>query len=89
MRAKVENDGFAIVDGVVPHNELSILLQKLNEASLRRSRAGVRHLMSKNDVAELARDARLLNIATEILGKEAIPYSAPLSLIRIRTQIGW
>ena len=77
-RALVARDGFAIIPDVVDDAELSLVLQKLSTPSLRRSRAGIRHLMSNPDVAALALDQRLLGIASEILSTEAFPFRATL-----------
>ena len=76
--AEVEKDGFAVIPDVLGRHELSLILRKLEEAHLPHSRAGIRHLMSHADVAALARDRRLLRIACEILGGDAIPFRATL-----------
>jgi ectoine hydroxylase-related dioxygenase (phytanoyl-CoA dioxygenase family) len=78
LRDEVEQNGFAIVPDVLNQDEISPMLRKLDEAPFRRSRAGIRHLMSNPDVATLARDPRLLGIASEILGSEAFPFRATL-----------
>src|SRR4051812_32281166 len=74
----VEQDGFAIVPCVLDEGEVSQVLRKLSEAQLRRSRAGIRHLLSDADVAALAADPRLVQIASECLRGEAIPFRATL-----------
>lgn len=43
-----------------------------------RSRAGARHLMANERVAQTARDHRLVDLATDVLGSPAIPYRATL-----------
>jgi ectoine hydroxylase-related dioxygenase (phytanoyl-CoA dioxygenase family) len=45
---------------------------------LRRSRAGVRHLLSNPDIATLAKDSLLLSIAQSVLGTNALPFRATL-----------
>lgn len=47
-------------------------------ANAKRSRAGVRHLMSNPCIAELAHDERLLNVARRAVGQTAIPFRATL-----------
>jgi hypothetical protein len=47
-------------------------------SSSRRSRAGVRHLMSHPAVAAIANDPRLQSIALKALGSAAIPFRATL-----------
>jgi ectoine hydroxylase-related dioxygenase (phytanoyl-CoA dioxygenase family) len=74
----VEKDGFAIVPGVLDNHEVALVLKKLEAAQLRRSRAGIRHLMCNGDVAALAAEPRLLRLASEILGSEAFPFRATL-----------
>lgn len=78
VRAAVERDGFAVIPGVLDSNEICSAQKKLEKASLRRSRAGIRHLMANHEIATLARDPRLLNIASEILRTDAIPFRATL-----------
>lgn len=46
--------------------------------SIRRGRAGSRHLMSHAEVRRIASDPRLLRIAQRALGTEAVPYRATL-----------
>src|SRR5579871_6470236 len=48
------------------------------QAGERRSRAGIRHLMSEQLVSKTARSAGLSEIATAILGPTAIPFRATL-----------
>ena len=78
MRANVDQNGFAIVSGVLNPDEVSSMLRSLSVASLRHTRAGIRHLMSNSDVAAIARDRRLLEIAGDILGGGAFPFRATL-----------
>ena len=74
----VEKDGLAILSGVFCAEEISSVLQHLHGAQLRRTRAGIRHLMSDSQVAMLANDPRLLSIASEILDRDAFPFRATL-----------
>ena len=74
----VNDDGIALVSDVFGRGEASKLLSKMDGSSLHRSRAGIRHLMSNDRVAELAHDPRMMNIARSILSNEAFPFRATL-----------
>ncbi len=74
----VNEDGIALVSAVFSRGEASTLLSKLDSSSLHRSRAGIRHLMSNDIVAGVARDPRLLVIARSIVGNTAFPFRATL-----------
>jgi ectoine hydroxylase-related dioxygenase (phytanoyl-CoA dioxygenase family) len=54
------------------------LLREVNGSPLPRGRAGVRHALRHPAFAELARDPRLLAVACEILGPNALPFHATL-----------
>ena len=47
-------------------------------ASLKRSRAGARHVLSHPAVASLANTAQLSQIARAVLGNDAVPFRATL-----------
>src|SRR5688572_17199413 len=70
--------GFAIVPEVFDCREVDALLQDLKATTLRRSRAGARHLLSVSAVAALAKDSRLLALAAEALACEPITFGATL-----------
>jgi ectoine hydroxylase-related dioxygenase (phytanoyl-CoA dioxygenase family) len=74
----VEEHGFAIIPEVLTGNEVVCLLEDLAQVTVRRSKAGVRHVLRFGPVAELAREPRLLEIARGILGGEAFPFRATL-----------
>jgi ectoine hydroxylase-related dioxygenase (phytanoyl-CoA dioxygenase family) len=63
---------------VVASAEVETLVSALEQSSLRRSRAGIRHLLSHPAVAEIANDPRLLGIAQQVLGYDAFPFRATL-----------
>lgn len=71
-------DGFTIVPGVFDGAELDRFARDLADASLRRSRAGARHLLAVPAMAALARDPRLTSVAADILGSEPVPFGATL-----------
>jgi hypothetical protein len=74
----VEKDGYAIETQVFATAEIARLIAQIASARLPRSRAGIRHAMKNADVAELARDSRLLGMAQSVLGPEAFPFRATL-----------
>ena len=78
LRDTIDQHGFAVIPAVLPGDEIAALLQHLKEGRVRRTRAGARHLMADPLIAELANDPRLLNLAREILGNDAIPFRATL-----------
>jgi ectoine hydroxylase-related dioxygenase (phytanoyl-CoA dioxygenase family) len=78
MKKLVEEQGFAILPGVLAWDELAALSEEFLKSSLRRSRAGVRHAMKLADVAALARGPKLVGIARELLGEHATPFRATL-----------
>lgn len=59
----VEQQGFAITAPLLTPSEIEIVRNALNQPSISRSRAGVRHALGLPEVTELARDQRLLSIA--------------------------
>ncbi len=75
---RVQDQGFAILPRVLDSEDVDKLLGYLSNTNLPRSRAGVRHAMKLPSVAEIARDARLLGIAQQILGPGAFPFRATL-----------
>ena len=74
----VETHSFAILPGVLQPNEITLLLESLAVLESRRSRAGIRHLLSNHAVAAVARDSRLVAIAQDVLGGGAFPFRATL-----------
>jgi hypothetical protein len=54
------------------------MLSALLNAPVKRGRAGARHLMRLPDVAKIAVDRRLLDIAKGELGAEPLPFRATL-----------
>jgi ectoine hydroxylase-related dioxygenase (phytanoyl-CoA dioxygenase family) len=78
LEDRISSDGFAIVPEVVSEREIADLEAILDQSGLPRSRAGVRHVMRNSGVAALARDARLMAMAQEVLGPSALPFRATL-----------
>lgn len=67
-----------MIPGVLSRSECDQLTEALASAFVVRSRAGIRHLMANRDVARLASDQRLIDLAMSWLGTAAIPFRATL-----------
>jgi ectoine hydroxylase-related dioxygenase (phytanoyl-CoA dioxygenase family) len=74
----IQEQGYAIIPGVVAPNEIDGLLAELSRVDLPRSRAGVRHAMKVPAVAAIAQNPGLLSMAREALGAGAFPFRATL-----------
>jgi ectoine hydroxylase-related dioxygenase (phytanoyl-CoA dioxygenase family) len=70
--------GFAVIEQVFARDEMSAVQEELANARLQRSRAGARHILGNETVAQLASDSRLMTIARHVLGSEAHPFRATL-----------
>jgi ectoine hydroxylase-related dioxygenase (phytanoyl-CoA dioxygenase family) len=67
--------GFGVVPAVLKPAELDALAAAVS-AGASRSRAGARHLLREPVVAAVARNHRLVDIASGVLGATAIPFRA-------------
>jgi hypothetical protein len=67
--------GFAVIPAVLKAAELDALAAEVS-AGAYRSRAGARHLLRVPAVAAVARDHRLVDIASGVFGAAAIPFRA-------------
>ncbi len=70
--------GFAIVPALFSHEYLDQFLQEIDESAPRRSRAGIRHVLSLSPVTAVAREPQMIELAREVLGSEAFPFRATL-----------
>ena len=77
-REAVEEYGFAIIPEVLSQKDIAGILNHLKDATLQRSRAGVRHAFDSVGIARFAEDPRLLTVAQQILGPSAFPFRATL-----------
>jgi ectoine hydroxylase-related dioxygenase (phytanoyl-CoA dioxygenase family) len=75
---RIVSDGFAVITDAFGSNEMAVLAEELDRSNLPRSKAGIRHAMRHGGVAALALDQRLLGVAREVLGHQALPYRATL-----------
>ena len=78
LREQIAQNGFAVIPGVLLPRDVSRTLSALASWEMKRSRAGIRHILSHSAVTELALDSRLLGLAQEVLGPSAIPFRATL-----------
>jgi ectoine hydroxylase-related dioxygenase (phytanoyl-CoA dioxygenase family) len=74
----VDEKGFAGLPRLFDDAEIGELSHRLSFAQLKRSSAGIRHLMGNPDVAAVAHDQRLIAIAHEILRSDAFPFRVTL-----------
>ena len=83
--------GFEIIPSVFTAREARTLLDALERAELRRSRAGARHLMGLRAVADFAESAPMLAIARRFTGDSTIPFRATLfdKSIRSNWLVAW
>jgi ectoine hydroxylase-related dioxygenase (phytanoyl-CoA dioxygenase family) len=76
--SETEAAGFAVLSGVLAAAEAGAIVAYLSATTLRRTRAGARNLLADPLVSDLARDARLVAIASAELGSGAFPFKATL-----------
>ena len=74
----ITQSGFAIAPGVIAPSEADAILCQLESAKLNRSRAGARHVLRQPVLERIALDTRVLNLAQEVLGRNALPFRATL-----------
>lgn len=74
----IEGDGFAIIPAVLPSLDVDQIVREISAAAPHRSRAGIRHALSLNAVAELAQQRNVIELARGVLGPAALPFRATL-----------
>jgi hypothetical protein len=72
------DSGFQIAEAALPPEECEAIVWSFSNSKVIRSRAGARHLMGVPEVARIASDKRLLEIARRELGTEPLPFRATL-----------
>jgi len=78
FKNSVSQLGFAILPNIIGPSEAEAVLVELDAGALHRSRAGARHILRQPVVERVATDERILNLAREVLGRNAVPFRAPL-----------
>ena len=78
LHKSVVDLGFAIVPDILGNDQIDRLADELSRPSLRRSRAGIRHLLAMEAVATLASHRTIFELVTPLLGDGAIPFRATL-----------
>jgi ectoine hydroxylase-related dioxygenase (phytanoyl-CoA dioxygenase family) len=74
----IVDDGYCLHENVLSASECDYLIATLAKYKEPNGRAGIRHLMRVPEVQALASDSRLLQIAQQALGSNAIPFRATL-----------
>jgi Phytanoyl-CoA dioxygenase (PhyH) len=75
---QTKKPGFRIAEDVLSAEECEALISNLSNAKVSKGRAGARHLMGVPEVARLARDTRLLDIARCELRTKPFPFRVTL-----------
>jgi hypothetical protein len=75
---QTNSSGVRIVEAVVSPEECDALVQSLWNPQVSRGRAGARHLMAVPEIARLACDERLMDIARRELKAEPFPFRVTL-----------
>jgi len=78
FKNSVSQLGFAILPNIIGPSEAEAVLVELDAGALHRSRAGARHILRQPVVERVATDERILNLAREVLGRNAVPFRATL-----------
>ncbi|MFZ0804831.1 MAG: phytanoyl-CoA dioxygenase family protein [Candidatus Sulfotelmatobacter sp.] len=78
FRGEIRERGFAILSEVLSLDSVERLLGEINDLTPRRSRAGIRHVMSLAPVERIARHERLMETSRAILGPQPFPFRATL-----------
>jgi len=78
VRALIEEHGFEILDDYIDGNAVVSLIKAVENSSISRSRAGIRHALEIDAVRSLSFDSRLTQLASTALGGSASPFRATL-----------
>lgn len=70
--------GYSIQPGVLNRSEMLAVLGALENANLARTKAGARHVLTTSLVRELASDRRLVDLAAQFVGPNAVAFRATL-----------
>lgn len=78
LRQLFDLSGYSIIDDVISSAECDHLIVQLTNDYPRRTKAGIRNLMSNELIRKLAYVPRLIAIAESIFGKPLVPFKATL-----------
>jgi ectoine hydroxylase-related dioxygenase (phytanoyl-CoA dioxygenase family) len=74
----LSDPGYAIHEAVFRAREMHIISASIENAALKRSRAGARHVLGFEPIAQLGNDERMIYLASRWLGARAVPFKATL-----------
>jgi len=74
----VEKQGFEIISEFFDRESIASVSKSLDKMPFRQGRAGARNALRIESVQYLASDSRLINIASSLLGGNAVPFRATL-----------
>lgn len=72
------SNGFAVLETLLSSDKIDQILGALSRTPLNRTKAGIRHALKHETIAELAQEPQLLTFARQILGRDAEPYRATI-----------
>lgn len=78
MNNDIAGNGYGIFPGIVEREHLTRFMAGLSGEDMRRSRAGIRHLMHSRHVQAIASGQAMMEIAKSIVGPGAVPFRATL-----------
>lgn len=78
LRDAVNSEGYAIIPDAIEIDKLAAVADDLVRGDDKRSRAGIRHAMRFESVTQIARNPKIIGIAQEILGGDAVPFRATI-----------
>jgi len=77
-KTQVLEEGYGIVPEIIDMSRILPLGSALEKEAHRRSKAGIRHLMSVPEVAEIASGKEMISLAKAVVGAGAVPFRATL-----------
>ena len=78
LRAALDRDGYALIDGVLPADRYAALRAALNDIVLAPGSGGERNILRRPEILELCRQPGLVSAVDDLLGENAFAYKATL-----------
>jgi ectoine hydroxylase-related dioxygenase (phytanoyl-CoA dioxygenase family) len=75
-REALDLNGFTVLPHCLSSDEVARFLMELRPSPVRSGRAGIRHALQDPNIARLAWEPRLWQCARDVLGSNAVPFSA-------------